>query len=184
MATLISQVKGFVTSQNKAGKLGLAMMERTIDHMFEHKDWTPLAWLIAKSDPKDASIYRSILRVCVGGITLETTSKRAKEREDGMWINMANNAGPTEKMSVLRQLVKDGESFRGAAVSEQLLSKPAPDFDFHRWVANALKRMEREGKTIADLLREVEAINKENSTIDVTEPERKDAAKLEPKKAA
>lgn len=185
MATLLSQVKGFITQQNNAGSRGLALINQCIDHMFEHRDWTPLAHMLAKSDHKDSSIYRAIVRETTGGLRLDTSSKEAKEQPSGMRIVMGNNSGPSEKMPILRQLVAEGESFRGKRVSEELLAKPAPEFDFHRWVKNALKKMEKEGKTISDLLNEVASLEKEASQIDVTEPEHMDNKKVvQPMKAA
>ena len=174
MATLISQIKGFVTSQNKAGSRGLGFALAAIEHMFQHKDWTPLAWLMAKTDPRDASVFKAIVRECVGGIRMTTKGKKALEQPSGMHITLGDNFGPTEKMQILRDLVTDGESFRGQRVKEELLGKEKPEFDFHKFVVNAMKKIDNSGHTLKDFLDEVGKVKKEQAQIDVTKPEAAD----------
>ena len=152
MATLIKQVQGFVRGQNTGGKNGLAFVEKTIDHMFEHGDWTPLAWLVAKSDPSDARLYRAIIGRCVGGITMNAKSKEAKVQPSGLEIKMGENAGPTDLMPTLRKLVEDGESFRGKAVKEELLGKEPPAFDLAKYAKTIANRLAKEEVTVKDLM--------------------------------
>ena len=155
--SLIAQVRAYTTRSNNAGIAGLAMLEKTIDHMFKHGDSTPLAWLIAKIDRRDASILRAIVGQVTGGLSLVSTSKEAKEQPSGLLIKLGDNAGPTEKMAILRKLVEDGESFRGKAVSEELLSRTPPKYDLHRATATFLKRAVKNA-SVGDIMKEMQAI--------------------------
>lgn len=153
--TLLSQIKGFVTSQNNSGKNGLVFVERCIVHMFEHGDWTPLAWLLAKSQGTDKARLRAIVGQCVGGMTISSSSKEAKKQPSGMIIKLGDNAGPTEKIDILRKLIEDGESFRGKAVSTELLKQEAKEFDLHGYAVNFYRKMNKEGFNMKDFLSEV-----------------------------
>ena len=169
---MMSRVQNFTRTQRNAGKTGLALLEITIDHMFaKGSDWTPLAWLIAKTDERDSAILRKIAGVCLGGVTM----RKDTEQPSGLRIVKGDNAGVTEKMAILRDLVKAGESFRGKAVSEALFDKAAPDFDLHKYVKTVLKRLENNHVTLKDMLIEIGKVQKEESTIDVTKPESADA---------
>lgn len=176
MATLLSQIKGIVTAHNKSGSRVLWAAQASIDHMIQHKDWTCLAWLVSNMEPaSDGALLRRIVGECVGGLTLVTKGKEASAQPSGMVIKMGDNFGPTAKMEVLRALVKDGESFRGKRVREELLERAEPTFDLHKFAARMLKKLENEGVTLADLLSEVGKVKKEQSVIDVTKPESQDA---------
>jgi len=175
MATLISQIKGIVTGHNNSGVKVLWAVEQSIDHMFAHNDWTPLAWLLAKMEPKtDQGLLRRIVGECVGGVTLVSKGKLAKDQPSGLFIKRAANADVTEKMAILRKLVADGESFRGKAVREQLLEKPDPVFDLHTFIKRMVKKIETEGFSLDQALKEIAAVEKEETVIDVTKPEAAD----------
>ena len=155
--SLIAQVRAFTTRSNNAGTTGLAMLEKSIDHMFKHGDSTPLAWLLAKIDNRDASILRAVVGQCVGGISLVSSSKEAKEQPSGLLIKVGDNAGPTEKMDTLRQLVEAGESFRGKEVASQILAKEPPKYDLHRAAATFLKRAVKNA-SVGDIMKEMQAV--------------------------
>lgn len=152
MATLIKQVKGFVTRQNNAGASGLALFTSCVDHMFEHGDWTPLAWLIAKTASRDGAAFRSILGAVTGGVSIVTTSKEAKEQPSGIVIKVKDNAGPSDKMTLLREMVDEGVSFRSNAIRERLLEKEKPEFDLKAYASRLVKKLDKEGYTLKDLL--------------------------------
>lgn len=169
--SMMKRVQNFTRAQRNAGKTGLALLEITIDHMFSKgMDWTPLAWLIAKTDERDSAILRRIAGACLGGVTL----RKDPEQPSGLRIVRGANAGVTEKMEILRQLVKAGESFRSKGVAEALFDKPAPEFDLHKYVKTVLKRLDNNHVTLKDMLIEIGKIQKEESVIDVTKPESAD----------
>ena len=164
MATLIKQVQGFVRNQSKAGAAGLALLNTCIDHMFEHGDWTPLAWLVAKSDAKDGAIFRSIIRETTAGVSMVSSSKEAKEQPSGILIKVASNAGPTDKMPILRELVAEGVSFRSNAVKERLMDKKATEFNLKAYAKRLQNKLAKEGCTVADLLDAFEPVKPAGKT--------------------
>lgn len=155
MATLIKQVQGFVRGQATGGRNGLALVMACVDHMFEHNDWTPLAWLIAKSDARDSSILRGIAGQVAGGLTMSTKGKEAVKQPSGMFIKMGNNAGVTDKMPILRKLVEDGESFRGKAVREHLFQKEDKPANINNYAKAMLRKIDKEVWTLAQVLNAV-----------------------------
>lgn len=175
MTTLIKQVQGYVRSQNNAGKTGLAMVQACIVHMFDHRDWTPLAWLLAKSDDRDSSIFRAIVGQCTDGITLSMNSKEAKNQPSGMVIKMTANARMTNEASILAELVAEGESFRGTAVRERLLKKEAKAFDLDAYVKRLLSKLEKEHISLKQVLETAAKIAEVNAK-DEPKPEVKAVA--------
>ncbi len=154
--TLLSQVKGFVTSQNNSGKNGLVLMKKCIEHMYEHGDWTPVAWLISQSIGQDKNRLRAIFGKCVGGVTMSTLSKAAKEQPSGVHITLGDNSAPTEMYTVLEKLIEDGESFRGQAVAKELLkSTNATVFNIDSYAKRLVSKLDKEGVNMKDLLEAV-----------------------------
>jgi len=175
MATLISQMKSITTGHNNSPKTILAGLEKCIDHMFQHNDWTPLAWLLGKIEPApDRSKLRKITGVCVGGLHLITKGKVAEEQPSKLYLKRTPNCAMTEKMEILRQLVKDRESFRGQAVNEQLLSYEAKEFDLHEYIGRFIKKVESEGYDLSAALQEIAKVEKEAGQVDITKPEHHD----------
>lgn len=152
MATLIKRVQGFVRGQTSAGANGLTLIQDCVDHMFEHNDWTPLAWLINRSEAQDKSRIRAIVGKVAGGITLTTKGKEAQKQPSGMHIKVGENAGPTDRMPILRKLVEEGQSFRGKAVSDELLGKEPPKFDINKYAKTVMRKLEKEHMSLGDLL--------------------------------
>lgn len=149
---LISQVKSFATVQGTAGKRGLELLMNSIDHMFEHNDTTPLAWLLNKTDPIDKTRLRAITSACVGGITLVGSGKVAAKQVSGLYIKRGDNAATTELMETLRTIVKDGESFRGARVRKELLGKLPTPFSLPTRAKSIYAMMKKEGVTTGQLI--------------------------------
>ncbi|NOQ73228.1 MAG: hypothetical protein GQ574_14570 [Crocinitomix sp.] len=147
MATLLKQVQGFTRGQAKAGANGLKLVETTIDHMFEHNDWTPLAWLLAKTEGADSTVLRRVVKECVGGVKL----KRDANQPSGLRITLGDNAGPSEKMPLLRELTGESVSFRSKQVREVLFEAPEIVFDLDKWALTLARRMNKEHVTQAKL---------------------------------
>jgi len=160
MATLIKQVQGFVKGQSKAGANGLNLVAVTIDHMFEHGDWTPLAWLIAKTEGSDSTTIRRIVNECVGGVKL----KKDNKQPSGMSIVVGDNAGPSEKMPLLRGLIEHKVSFRSKDVREVLFEKVETEFDLDKWALTLARRMNKEHVTQARLDNAIKAALKDLKT--------------------
>ena len=157
MATLIRQVQGFTKGQAKAGANGLALVVTTIDHMFEHDDWTPLAWLIAKTEGSDSTTIRRIVNECVGGVKLKKDSKQPS----GMSIVVGDNAGPSDKMPLLRGLIEEKVSFRSKHVREVLFETVETKFDLGKYAMTVARRMNKEHVTQAQLDNAIKAASKE-----------------------
>ena len=156
MATLIKQVQGFTKGQAKAGANGLALVVTTIDHMFDHDDWTPLAWLIAKTEGSDSTTIRRIVNECVGAIKLT----RDVKQPSGLRIKLGDNAAPSDKMPLLRGLVEEKVSFRSKVVREALFEAPEPVFDKHKWAMNIARKMAKNNVTLAMLDNEIKSAQK------------------------
>ena len=157
MATLLKQVQGFTRGQGRAGINGLALVASTIDHMFEHGDWTPLAWLIAKTEGSDSTTIRRIVNECVGGVKM----KRDIKQPSGLHIKVGDNAGPSEKMPLLRGLIEEKVSFRSKIVREALFETPETEFDLDKWAMNVARKMNKEHVTQARLDNAVKVALKE-----------------------
>lgn len=153
---MLQKVKSYTKGQRNAGAKGLAFCMNCIDHMFEHGDWTPLAWLITGMDKRDGSIMRSIVREVTGGVSLTTQSKAAKEQPTGIEIKMADNAGPTDKMAILRKMVEEGVSFRSQLVQKNLMDKSANPADLPKYAKAVMRKLDKEGWTIGELLAQFE----------------------------
>ena len=156
MATLIKQVQGFVKGQSTAGANGLRLVQVCIDHMFEHDDWTPLAWLIAKTEGSDSTTIRRIVNECVGGIKLTKDVKQPS----GLRIKLGDNSAPSDKMPLLRGLVEEKVSFRSKVVREALFETPEPVFDKHTWAMTIARKMAKNNVTLAMLDNEIKAAQK------------------------
>ena len=72
-------------------------------------------------------------------------------------FKMGDNAGPTEKMALLRELVQEGVSFRSAQVGKVLFDKTAPTFDLKKYAKTFAAKMKKEGFSIKDLMEAVQA---------------------------
>ena len=157
MATLIKQVQGFTRGQSKAGVNGLVLLVTTIDHMFEHDDWTPLAWLIAKTEGSDSTVLRRIVNECVGGIKLT----RDVNQPSGLRIKLADNGGPSDKMQLLRELVEHKVSFRSKTIREVLFEQAETAFNVETWAMNVARKMSKNNLTLAQFDNAIKNAQKE-----------------------
>ena len=155
MATLNQQVQSFVRNQKNAGAKGLEILSLCIEHMYgESNDWTPLAWLIAKTEANDARVLRAIL----GRVTSGLTVKKDKDQPSGLRIVRAGNSSTTELYGTMKKLIDEKQSFRSKTVREQLLPpKDSADFDIKKYVKRVMSKIENEGVTLADFLAAIEA---------------------------
>lgn len=165
--TLIARVKSYVTSQNKGGVVGLRMIQDTLEHMEKHNDWTPLAWLIAKSDARDARIYRSIVGAVTKGVSMTATTREAKEQPSGLHVKRTKDWGFTNKWAMLHELCDKGLSFRSKDVQELLLDKDRDDtFTLAKAVTSykrLLQKIEDGHLTLDQVLKALAATEKVNA---------------------
>lgn len=170
IVTLLSLNKSFVTSQAKAGATGLQLVLQDLEHMQKHNDWTPLAWLLAKSDLKDARIFRAIVGAVTHGLSMDSTSKEAKAQPTGLVIKRAKEWGFTNKFAMLAECVNDGLSFRSAETHERLLGKEKDDTITLEKVVRSyrtfLKRLEKGHISLEQVLRLIDAQDKVNADLD------------------
>jgi len=151
MSTQMKQSKAFVTAQSKSGSRGLEVLMNNIDHMFEHNDWTPLAWLLSKTDGTDSTRLRAITNKVVGGVRMS----KDKKQPSGMRITLGDNAGPTEMMTTLRELVENKTSFRSQTVAKSLLGKEKPKFDLKRYVKTTFNKLDKENVNTEDFFKAI-----------------------------
>ncbi len=167
--TLLSTVKTFVTSQSKGGAVGLRMLRDCLSHVEAHKDWTPLAWLIAKSEAKDARVFRAITGVVTKEISMSATSKEAKTQPSGLYIKLGKDWGFTNKWGVLNDCVDEGISFRSADVQSRLLDKDKDTvFTLEKAVKSyraLIKKIEEGHMTLDQVLKLVAAQEKINADL-------------------
>lgn len=159
--SLIQEVKGWAKNwsnyQSKAGATGLLLVMKTVDHMFEHRDGEALAALIGSLPEKDSRIIRSI----VGRVTAGVGIKANPKANYGLSMTMASNAGPTDLMPVLRDLVEAKVSFRGKEVQEQLLAKEPKPADFENYLKAVFRKVEKEHWSIVDLIAGIQGLAQE-----------------------
>lgn len=165
--TLLSTVKTFVISQSKGGAIGLRMLRDCLSHVESHKDWTPLAWLIAKSEAKDARIFRAITGAVTKEISMSATSKEAKTQPSGLYIKLGKDWGFTNKWAMLHELCDKGLSFRSKDVQELLLDKEHDDtFTLAKAVTSykrLLQKIEDGHMTLDQVLKALAATEKVNA---------------------
>lgn len=123
--TLISQVKSFVETQKNSGVKGLELVKLAVDHMFNHSgDWTPLAWLINKSEKTDNARFRAIVGAVTTGVKLVTD----KDQPSGLRFILESGAcRNTVAFGKLIELIEAGHSFRSEVVGTELLKKDKAD---------------------------------------------------------
>lgn len=162
MATLLQTVNSYLKSQSKAGSKGLALTLACIEHGFQHGDTTQLAWLISKADAKDSQVFRAIAGKVMGGVTM----KKDARQPSGIKIDLADNAGPTDKMPILKRLVEDQVSFRSTRVQEELLAKAKveAEFDLHKLALAFVKKMAKEEVSVASMMLALKGAQQELST--------------------
>lgn len=144
------QVKAFLRSHKGHTQKALVLVQAGIDHMFEHKDWTGLAMLIMQTEGRMGKQVRAIVAECCGGVTMRTD----KKHDLGLRFELDDNAGPTEKMGVLRDLVADGETIFSDRVEQGLLGKEKvePTTKTIEEVRNHVhKYLAKHGYTMSDL---------------------------------
>jgi hypothetical protein len=126
---LITRVKRHTTTQGTQGAASLALFVETVDHGFEHADFTPLVALITRSQPAQSRVMRGLLGVCTNGYTLV---KSEKADYGHVFRKMKDaNQGKTGKLEKVRDLVAAKVSIQHKDVAA-LYKKPAaatPDFD-------------------------------------------------------
>lgn len=174
MATLIKQVQSFVTNQRNAGANGLLLVKTCIDHMFEHNDWTPLAWLLAKTEQRDATVLAAIVGAVTDGVTKEGKSKEAKAQPSGICIIKKKDARINNKYAILCDLVEEKVSFRSADVKARLLEREPPTFDAEMFVKRLLAKLEKEHLTLDQVLKIAAKQSKVNAEPVVAKTARKE----------
>lgn len=150
MQTLSKTVKAYCAGRVKSGAKGLELIKVAVDHAYLHGDTTPLAWLIAKTDPADSKAIRRIAGKVMGGAVLA----RDVRQPSGIRITLKENAAPTDKMAVLRVLVEEGVSFTSPRVKVELFDeeKEPTVFDMKKAAKSLAKRVKEANVSIEDML--------------------------------
>lgn len=114
-----NRVNNFIRRNKSTGADGLKLVFDLIQHFLRHRDWDQLARLLTSLDASDNSKLRRIVGEVVGGVRFITDKKHAA---GGRFI-VGDNFGPTEKMSVLKDMVDNNVSFRSKTVSDALFER-------------------------------------------------------------
>jgi hypothetical protein len=126
---LITRVKRHTTAQGTQGASTLALFLETVDHGFEHNDFTPLVALIARSQSAQSRIMRGLLGVCTNGFVMAKSEKA----DYGHVFRKAKgaNQGTTIKLDRVRDMVAAGVSIqhKDVAALYKKLAHVNPDFD-------------------------------------------------------
>lgn len=71
-SNLMSRVKGHVSGQKTSGQNTLGLTVECVEHMFgESGDWTPLAFLIGRSEPAQSRMVKGIANKVIQGYSLK-----------------------------------------------------------------------------------------------------------------
>jgi hypothetical protein len=124
--TLFSKIKGFCTTQNNAPAVGLALIEQSIDHMMEHRDWDALAYFLGHAPANMKGIARRIATECIGGAEMDVKSKVAKAHRCKVVFKLT---GRTWALLTACQSFGPGRTRQGSHVegSEGSFSPPEED---------------------------------------------------------
>jgi len=140
--SLTQKVKTFCTSQKNAPNVALSLTAECIAQAINNQNSSPLAILV-KNAPKGMPI-RHVIGVCVDGIKIDTTSKKAKAHPNKCIVSM-EEAKTTKLHDVLVGLVAENESIKGTRVKEELLGITPPVADFDKYVKTVLAKLTKEG---------------------------------------
>jgi len=102
--SLTTKVKTFCTSQKNAPSVALSLTAACISQAIDNQNTTPLA-LMVKGAPKNMPV-RHVLGVCVEGVKVDTTSKKAKAHPNGCIVTL-DDARTTNLYGLLLDLVSD-----------------------------------------------------------------------------
>lgn len=123
MATLMQRVVSHTTGQKTSGQNTLALIPECVDHMFgESGDWTPLAALIGRSEPRQSRLVAAIVGQVVMGWT--KTKDASVKNTGGVRFKKKKGANvgiDSAKMDVLRTLVDRKLSIQSEDVRKELL---------------------------------------------------------------
>ena len=138
--SLLQKVQGHVRGQRTSGQNTLALTVECIDHMFgDSGDWTPLAYLIGKSETAQSRAVRRVVGQVVVGYALvkddtQSSGLRFTKRKG------ANVGLVEDKMDQLRDLVAQKKSIQSGEV-KVLTGKPkvTKDFEVKAWADRVVK---------------------------------------------
>lgn len=164
MSKLISRVRAHTSGQVTSGQNTLALLVECIEHMFgESGDWSPLAYLIGKSEPAQSRAVRRLTGCLVHGWTLKADADqpsglRFAKREK------ANQGVDLERLNVLRAMVEGKKSIQSKEVSD--LFKPvseekSTDEVLKEAAKRYVLRMKKENVAFSAIVSAVEAAIKE-----------------------
>lgn len=165
MSNLMGRVRGHCTGQRTSGQNTLALVVECVDHIFlpvekPSGDWSPLAYLIGKSEAAQSRAVRK----AVGQVLMGYTIQKDAEQVSGFRFvkrKGANTGIVDAKMNALRDLVKAGASIQSEA-TKRLWAKPdeAPKpiaEILQTRAANLVKAMHKENVSDAAILAAVQA---------------------------
>jgi hypothetical protein len=170
----LAKAKAWAKAGKKNGALGLALLCNAIVRAVEGKhgtaesrDSTVLLFFVHSHkgeesiDAKDKALMLKVAKACIGGeCKIDVTSDKAKKQPTGALLRLADNAGYTEKMAELRDLVDKGASLRGAAVAEAFANGKSPgDFDLDKYLKTVRKTLEKHNVDAAVAARLLQAVN-------------------------
>lgn len=154
--TLMSQVKSWTTTQTNGGVKGLEYLKLCIEHIRDHNDWTPLAWMMGKNAPRDVQRFRAIVGMVTEGLSMSNNSKEAKEQPSGYHFKKSKDFKLNNRFGILCELVDRKCSFRGNEVASELLAKEPKEFDLDQ-AAKAyialLKKLENKDISLDQVLK-------------------------------
>lgn len=141
MSKLMDRVRGHVSGQRTSGQNTLSLTVECIEHMFgDSGDWSPLAYLIGRSEPAQAREVRRIAGRIVQGYRLTKDDKQPSGLRF-VKVKDANQGIDTAKLDMLKTLVDKKKSVQSKDVKEKFASeKAAPKaWDAKAWAARQVK---------------------------------------------
>lgn len=109
-----SQVTAWIKRQNKSGNVGLALLHNALAHAHATPDWTPLGYMVGKTQPAIQKIARIVVAECWPGVVITND----KDQPCGVSINRKKAAPNPAAMAKLDALVKQGAAIGGKAVAD------------------------------------------------------------------
>jgi hypothetical protein len=149
---MLQQVNSWTAAQGKAGNKGLHLAYAVCQHMMEHRDWTPAARLLTRTEahaPADAKILRQIMGKCLSGVTVkDTRGKQGAHAEGFVFTPKGGNwddAGMSNEAAAIFGMAQNGLSFRSKEVKDFLSGdKAKAAFELEKYAKQVTKRLKDE----------------------------------------
>lgn len=162
MANLKKTVTDFLGNYAKMNKAATEVTLATIQHWQEHNDWTQLARLLAGVDVRMGKRMKLIIKTCVPGAVLNKDEQAEFGLKFGKKGDTPFDQEKIDQLSAIIAEVSVNHNIHGEVIDTWAgVTKPEKkDPVLTDWAANAVKKADKEGWSLASQIAALEAAHK------------------------